>query len=375
LAETCLDRLKGSTNESILVSRPDSLAAISNAAAFGETYVLNDQADPEGDADESVATDEAEGEDLSGLHAKCYVMDDGWRSHVWTGSANATEAAFRQNIEFLVEFGGQRSQVGVRSLLEVENGKTGFRDLLVPFTPSAERPVSDPILETLKKRVEEVRAGLVGSAIVGRVTPGTEDRYSLHLIATQPSVPWPEGVTVRFWPVTIPEANAVLVSVDGATLATLNSLPVEDLSAFLGVEVTAKEGDRQLVIRFVLHVPLEGAPSDRRERLLRSFLRDEHRLFQYLFLLLAEEEPGLHVPSLAHTSPHDGERAVRAVNGQQGALLEALLRTLDRAPERLDSIASLFDDLAINEQRGPSLPPRFDEVWRPIWEARERMRK
>jgi phosphatidylserine/phosphatidylglycerophosphate/cardiolipin synthase-like enzyme len=31
---------------------------------------------------------------LHGLHAKLFVSDDGWYSHVWTGSPNATTAAF-----------------------------------------------------------------------------------------------------------------------------------------------------------------------------------------------------------------------------------------------------------------------------------------
>jgi len=376
LAATCLDRLKGATKESILVSRPDSLAAVHNAAMFDERYVLSDQADPEEDADESAPADEAEGENLSGLHAKCYVMDEGWRSHVWTGSANATEAAFHQNVEFLVELGGQRSQVGVRSVLEAEHGKTGFRDLLVPFTPPAEAPSPDPVLEALKKRVEDVRTSLIGSSIVGNVTQGAEDQYSLTFIATQSAVlPLPQGVNVRFWPATIAETNAVPVSCDAVTFATFSNLSLESLSAFLGVEVMAREGDRQLVIRFVLYVPLEGAPSDRRERLLRSFLRDEHRLFRYLFLLLAEEGLGLRVLSVADESRKDGDRAVRASSGPQGGLLEALLRTLDRAPERLDSIARLVEDLSINETQPPSLPPRFEEIWRPIWEARERMRQ
>lgn len=376
LAATCLDRLRGEAKESILVSRPDSLAAIRDGGAFEEIYVLSNQADPEGDTEESSLASDAEGESLCGLHAKCYVMDEGWRSHVWTGSANATEAAFRQNVEFLVELEGQRSQVGVRRVLEAEQGKTRFRDLLVSFTPPTETPTPDQILKTLEERIESVRASLIAISIIGQVAREAEDQYTLTLIATQPpALSLPQGVEVRCWPVTIAEANAVLVSAGALTLATIPHLSLEGLSAFLGVEVTAREGDQQLVVRFVVHIPLEGAPPDRRERLLRSFLRDEHRLFRYLSLLLADEAQGAGVPLMGELARREGDPAARAAGAARGALLEALLQALDRAPERLDYVARLVEDLAAGGAGSAPLPPRFEEIWQPIWEARERIRK
>ena len=48
---------------------------------------------------------------ISGLHAKLFVIDDGWNACVWTGSANATVAAFQRNVEFLVELVGERRPV------------------------------------------------------------------------------------------------------------------------------------------------------------------------------------------------------------------------------------------------------------------------
>ena len=42
----------------------------------------------------------------TGLHAKIYVADAGWKSRIWVGSANATHAAFNRNVEFLAELEG-----------------------------------------------------------------------------------------------------------------------------------------------------------------------------------------------------------------------------------------------------------------------------
>ena len=73
---------------------------------------------------------------LSGLHAKLYVTDDRWRSHVWTGSANATTAAFKHNIGLMVELIGKKSKCGVDVLLSGSGSTTGFVALLQDFGPS-----------------------------------------------------------------------------------------------------------------------------------------------------------------------------------------------------------------------------------------------
>ena len=49
----------------------------------------------EGDTErEGSGESEAEAIELSDLHAKLYVSERGWDAHIWTGSANATAAAF-----------------------------------------------------------------------------------------------------------------------------------------------------------------------------------------------------------------------------------------------------------------------------------------
>ena len=73
---------------------------------------------PDAGGDESATeADEAAGgiEELTGLHAKLYVADRGWKTHIWTGSANATDAAFKHNVEFLVELRGPRRRARQRA--------------------------------------------------------------------------------------------------------------------------------------------------------------------------------------------------------------------------------------------------------------------
>ena len=54
-----------------------------------------------------------------------------------------------------------------------------------------------------------------------------------------------------------------------------------------------------------------------------------------------------------------------------GALLESLLRTLHRAPHRLDAVARLVEDVKRQPESSQLLPPDFDAIWPSVWAARQ----
>ena len=54
-----------------------------------------------------------------------------------------------------------------------------------------------------------------------------------------------------------------------------------------------------------------------------------------------------------------------------GALLETLLRALHRTPERLDAVARLVEDVRRQPDCQDLFPPKFDQIWEPIWAARQ----
>ena len=70
---------------------------------------------------------------LSGLHTKLFVSEFDHSARLWTGSANATNAAFSGNVEFLVELQGARSACGVDAVLEGRTGGVKLRDLLETY--------------------------------------------------------------------------------------------------------------------------------------------------------------------------------------------------------------------------------------------------
>lgn len=125
--------------------------------------------------------------------------------------------------------------------------------------------------------------------------------------------------------------------------------------------------------RFVVTVDLVGAPKNRKERLLRSLLNDRGRVLRLLFLILMDE--GADVSAFIQAARRNDSAAVGSFGGwDQAALLEALLRSLSRNPERIDQAARLIADLRSTPEGEDLLPKRLNEIWGPVWAAREALK-
>ena len=131
----------------VLISRPEAFEDIIRRAgreALPRTcYVLSSGADldsrdaenegKEG-SDEPPDQDEIE---LVGLHAKLFLFEHGWGATLFTGSANATGAAFGQNVEVLIELRGMKSKCGIDTLLGLEDDASvaTLRSILQEYRP------------------------------------------------------------------------------------------------------------------------------------------------------------------------------------------------------------------------------------------------
>jgi hypothetical protein len=361
VTEDGLKRLVRNRQDCILISRSESLQQLTGEfTEVGQMFSLNEHAE----------TPEAAEDDIPlsrGLHAKCYIIDDGWKASIWTGSANATEQAFNGNIEFLVELVGPKGKFGVDALLRKEAGKTGFVDLLVPFT-KVTGPTLDSIDEELAKTVDGVRRALVNLNLSAVVTATTNpELFNLMLATTAPHEPIPTTATVSCWPITLGKHSVRAVTPEFSPIV-FEGLSLEAITSFFAFEVVAAIGQKSRPETFVLNTTLEGAPANRRERLLRSLIGDRQRFIQLLMCLLADEGFELaDVMASIERTTGEAPSAERATT----ALFESLIRSLDRNPERLDHIASLIDDLRKERNSTEVFPPGFEQLWEPIWTARQ----
>lgn len=316
---------------------------------------------------------------LSGLHAKLFVADDGARAHVWTGSANATEAAFERNVEFLVRLTGRRNRCGIDAFLRpADDGHggrsggrdraTGFADLLLRYERTTP-PETDATRQLLEDRLEAMRT-LLATAGMRACAESLADRPSCYRLAVSRSadtpLSWVAGVRGICHPVTVaPSAAARLPDPVVGKVAAFESLSFEGLTSFFAFHLSAREGQVEQSCTFVLNLPLSGAPADREGRILLSLLRNRAQLLRYLLLLLADDDE-----AAARLAEAFEESPTRGGSGRDGGfglpLLEPLLRALDRQPERIDQIARLIEDLQQTPEGRELVSDDFLSVWQSI---------
>jgi len=355
-SEEALAQLASTTREpAALISRPEELLKLSPEAwsAFGRTLVLAEQAETE-DGEEAPG----EVEHLRGLHAKAYIAKKGWNTHLYVGSANATNAALRhgQSVEVLAELVGRASQVGsIDRLL----GQDGLGAVLEDFEAPAEPVAMDPALEAAELALESARRAL---AAAGLRLSCEGDADAWHVTLTPASPVRLEGIaSIRTWLVTQPAewavdaeplAHAAPIGLPPASLASISS--------FAAFEITASAAPRK--IRFVLNLPIVGVPAARDAAVLRSVIQDRNAFLRYLMLLLS----GLG-ESMLGSGGADGQAIGRGWGSglpdeDSSPLLEDLTRALCRDPSRLRSIQRLVKDLKGQDQHDV-VPEAFLELW------------
>jgi hypothetical protein len=367
LSQGLLERLSVGRPPGILVSEPDALSVIPPTLLdrFAEVLVLRPGA--EGDAISDPQSPDDDAPRATGLHAKLFVMDDGRQASLWTGSANATVAAFDRNVEFLVELRGTKGTIGIDAVLGPEaDSISSFRDLLQPY-PRHIAPAADAGEIELERTLDTARSVIASANFSIEVAQGTDgDGFSMTLSYAGEFPGVPLGVRVVCWPTTLRSETSAPIS-SGLPPPSFSPVSFEALTGFWAFEISAEVSGQSGATRFALNLPLLGAPADRRERLLRSLLKDREQVLRLLLLLLSGEDVA--AGNIAQVL--QGTVAGLADPGAAGGfpLLEALLRAYEHDPRRLDDIARLVADLQSTPEGRALLPEGFDAVWAPIWEA------
>ena len=307
--------------------------------------------------------DDEPGSLLHGLHAKVVLTDpgDGSRPRMIVGSPNASATAFTRSIEFGAELSGAKASFGIEQLVGLEGS---MRSLLDTYVAADDPPDVTDKRDAERLAEEAIRELAVGD---GRFVaePGAEGNWTLVLKLGGRET---EGVELRAWPMTLNEGRAQdLALVDHRW----DGLTTTQLTAFLAISATATFGSAREEKRAVILLPLEGAPDDRSRQILREVLDSPQRLLRYLQLLLSDLDSDVTATDrlLAGLSEEEASTASGSVTDLDLPLFEGMMRALDRDPARLDRIASLVDDLA-GDEGDYRLPAGFEEIWRPIAEAR-----
>lgn len=325
----------------ILIGRQDELDKLDKRTLerFSGRYVIRSQLEAEespAESEETVAPHD--------LHAKLYIADRGWDASLWTGSANATHAAFGGNVEFLVELKGRKKKLGVDAFLAKHSGTVSIRDLLDEYQrPESTDPDAD--LEALDQAIEGVRRELAVLPWYVSVSPGSTAEHFVVTVGADGEFPMlPQQVQVTLRLLSLGAATAVRLSEAAGAKVTFEDVGLESLTAFVALELSATQNGKTRNSSFVVNAKLVGDPPNRRDRLIRSMLSDRRAVVRYLLLLLAEVNEDVEFALGVGSGP--GRWGSTFSVDQSEALLEPLLRTFQRDHARLTAVASLVRDLS-----------------------------
>jgi hypothetical protein len=196
---------------------------------------------------------------------------------------------------------------------------------------------------------------------------GETDLFDVSLVLTH-SPRWPNAnVEIRAWPIT-QQAERALALGEHVVFPRLSYAGLTPLIAF---GITAQVGKAKGQSVFVMNLPLDGAPEDRQDRVLRSLIESRDQLLRYILFLLASGD---------ESAVSSGELAGLLKNAGSGVedtlplpcLLETMLRALHRGPAQLQRVESLLDVLRKGPDASELLSADFQAIWEPIWKvARE----
>ena len=334
-----------------MIARPEELDLMEPTALDGwsELLVLSEERSA-GETAEEVRRS-------SGLHAKIVALEHHGQVTWYFGSANLTRAALTgRNVEILACLTGRRAQVGITQFLEQ------FGGLCESYEPSlTDAEEADAALMERQcglRKLEEAQAAVaqaVGCGTLRIRCKGKEgDIWDWRMEGEITDIP--EGVMVRIWPTSISEEQAHPLGQQSW------SLPVSLLTAFVAFRMSVDvEGVQDL--RFAMRLPAKGLPNDRTARILRSLIDSPAKFLRFLKALLG----GVEGEDLFSLREGDGSSSAvwEGVFGGE-TLLEDLLRTASRDPERLDVVRRLLEDLRRTEDGRAIVPPDLYELWQAI---------
>lgn len=370
-------RLAARGQRHILVSRPESLDLVGSNVLepFAEVLTLSSVALADAESAHDAPPDEALAEstttELQGLHAKTYIADAGGEARVWTGSANATDAAFGGNVEFVVELSGPKRSFGIDATLAQQPGQPSFRSILEEYAPTNEEPRELTVGEVLERDLDRFRRWIGSHRFSAEVQAVDDDLYRVRLSGTAArGTPHESAVTgVRCRPLTTRSDHGVNRAGDSLDV-TFPGLSFEALTSFFVLTVTAERDSERRELQFVVNADLIGAPEDRRQRILASLLKNREELLRFLLMLLS----GMGESGPLAEAALRGGRWAWAWSSSSTALFEPMVRALARDPSKIDEIGSIMEELAKTPDGRSILPDGWEQVWEPIKSARESLR-
>lgn len=389
VSDGLLNDLANTSDQVELISRAEQLEMIKpeTLTGFSDVWVLDDSAEPEpAELEEAAETDSKsevavsqEAIPLVGLHAKLYVIDEGWNASIFTGSANATHAAFHQNVEFLAQMRGKKSKIGVAAILGESKkdesassaGAASLMDMLQPFKPAESAEPADDSEKKFERYVDELARQLSSSQPVAVCSDDQDGQgFQVCLKPTKRSIiQVGDEYSIAARLASRPAATPIPINLGEDVWVTFASLSMLSLTSFFVFSVSTDQ-PKKMSREFVSNLPLVNEPAGRKEALLKHLLSDKDRVLRFMMLLLSDADASAFT-EFAGGSHAGGEPFQFSTMLDGRTLFESLMQCVARDPSRLQQVASMIADLQNSEDGKALLPDDLDSIWQPIWAVAE----
>lgn len=337
-----------------LLSRAKTLDALPPEALDKKltTYVLDDAA-----VDDDLDPADISRSHLTGLHAKAVIVDRFDGSHVFLGSANATDAAWRSNVEVMVEFTGPSPKFGVETTLEA------LGDFKEQYDTDGGAVETEK--EKAERHLEAMVRKLAGARLTARVIPG--DPHGLRVwgdasISTAVASLAESGVTLRWNLLTRADLGVSTLAVDEESAVTIGRIPLTDITPFITLVAEDSQGNKHSTI--VLAGLLDDIPT-RKDAIVARQLTDRAAFLRLLTLML-ELSGGL-LGDGTGAGEFTFNTASTGIDGS--GLFEALVRALGAGHHGLADVRRIVDFVRDHDDDHELLPDGFDELWSNVWSA------
>ena len=366
VSEGALRRLrKEATQGMSLVSRFESLASLdpevlrslSSVDIFDDvSAAIDGDGETAGAGAAEAAADLAQ---LTGLHAKVFVGKRSRRAVIFAGSANATQAAFERNVEFVVELEGRERDVGINQIY----APLAEAGLLRPFRAGETPDVEDPEAVATARRMEQIAHSLAAGGLSADANEVPAASWVVSLCPRDP-------VDVRGFSVyarPIYQSDVLALDLEASPAAQFRAVPLDRVTAFFVLEIhdQARTVDP---LRVTARLPFENAPAGRSDAVTAELLSDPELLLRFILALLSagpDADRVLSALAQASTQPRTGGPASRG--GATLPLLEPMLRALHHDPQRLEEVEQLLSDLkSAASAAGAELPPGLASLWQVV---------
>lgn len=298
------------------------------------------------------------------LHAKLFLFEQEEETRWFLGSANATQAAVKKNVEFLLELRGSSGPLRIRRRLNELLGDKKNEGVFIPFSP--EQGGTDPE-ESLQQQSAHRRFeyALLKAKISARVLPAENKKnFDLHIDLDLKELPTSGKFKLTVQPFNIKSNHdAIQLSPGKTNHIIFRNLAEVELSRFLHFSITGKGGELQH--QFLLKIDIEDLPEDRLENILKKIIDSQDKFFEYLRFLLAEDITKEDLLSVGEDTKHIIHNDDAAGDWHVNLpIYEQLLVVASRSPRKLKDIDDAVQKLTPSDETSKKIiPESFLSFW------------